>query len=75
MPRSRPNVVSVRFSDEELAEMQASADRHGRTLSDHTREMALIGELRTRPGVEVRTLPSGAELTTFPSINLEVASC
>jgi plasmid stability protein len=67
MPRDRPNVVSVRFSDDELAAMKASATEHGRSLSDHTRAMALVGELRCRPGVEVTRLPSGAEMTVFPA--------
>jgi plasmid stability protein len=67
MPRDRPNVVSVRFSDDELEAMKVSAARHERKLSDHAREMALIGELRCRPGVEVTRLSSGAELTVFPA--------
>lgn len=60
-------VVSVRFTDEEITELKTAAAAHDRRLSTHVHELVLIGLLHTRPGVETRRLPSGATLTTWPA--------
>lgn len=55
-------VVSVRFSPEQVDLIRRRADEHGRTPSAYIRDGALREELRSRPGTQVRRLPSGAEL-------------
>ena len=60
-------VVSVRFTADEITELKQAAEARGRKLSTHVHELAMIGLLHTRPGVETRRLPSGGVLTTWPA--------
>lgn len=63
----RSEVVSSRFTVDEMAELDRVAAEHGRTRSEMCHDLAVAAMLRMRPGVEVRRLPSGAELTVWPN--------
>lgn len=60
-------VVSLRFTPDELAELTDQAQAHGLALSRHVHACALDGMRRRRPGVTVRRLDSGGELTIWPT--------
>jgi len=62
---AKSEVVSLRFTADEAAELRAQAEACGLALSKHVHACAVDGMRRARPGTWVRQLPSGAELTTF----------
>lgn len=64
MTESKSEVVSLRFSPDELAELKQQADERCVAVSKHAHACALDGMRRQRPGVTVRRLDSGGELTT-----------
>lgn len=64
MTESKSEVVSLRFTADELAELKAQAEARDLPVSKHAHACALDGMRRLRPGVTVRRLDSGGELTT-----------
>lgn len=64
MTDAKSEVVSLRFSPDELAELKAQADDRDLPVSKHAHACTLDGMRRLRPGVTVRRLDSGGELTT-----------
>lgn len=60
-------VVSVRPTPAQHAELKAQAATAGVSVAAHALACLLDGMRRARPGVSVRRLDSGGELTIWPT--------
>ena len=64
---SKSQVVSVRLTPDEHADLLAQARARGVSPAAHAHACMVDGMRRAAPGVVVKRLHNGAEITTWPS--------